>query len=454
MFFLVMYLLLVVRLTADNVFPDSKFIGEVVAYYVNSGTDYVCANGVNSGLPYGVSMEVMSLGKLREANKNNTSAFDREHVTPFVRRTCGEDYFQAYAGNDFAFLRCTVDSFDDYLRMTSLFSQVSDPIYIPTSELIERLKMENILASEESSKMVIGCVQLGMDYGVNNKVGKPSQTQSHKLLTEAVHSGVIYLDTARAYGESEKIIGNWLKCGWYDRVKIITKLSPLAELSEEVDKQIIDLVVRQSVQTSCNELGVRELDVLMLHRANHLKSHRGIIFKTLLDMQSEKIINKLGVSVQTPEELALVLDYDEISFIQLPFNILDYRWTSVLTKLRQTKADRELTVHVRSVFLQGLLLSDDCETWNKVIPNSTSIRKWLISLCKQYKCKSVGALAIKYVKSQDWVDALVVGAETLEQLRENIKNISIESFDKNDLYFIDKSRPIEVSEQLINPVLW
>ncbi|MDW2402504.1 aldo/keto reductase [Vibrio sp. 1262-1] len=445
---------IIVRLTADNIFPDSGFISEVVDYFVNQGVDYVCANGENSGLPYGVSMEVTSLGKLREADKNATSSGDREHVTPYIRRNSGEYYYRAINSEEFFGLRCTIDSFDDYIRMTSLFSDISDPIHISTTELNKKLKQRNPLVCKSVSKLALGCVQLGLNYGINNKEGKPTQSQAHEMLTEAVHSGVVYLDTARAYGDSENVIGNWLKSGWEGRAKVITKLSPLAEFEGNTDPQILEMAVKQSVYRSCLELGLKKLDVLMLHRAHHLIECEGKILETLLDLKADGVIEELGVSVQTPEELDLALDYSELKFIQMPFNILDYRWEATIKKLIKAKDNRELTVHVRSVFLQGLLLSDNERLWAKVADNSSTIRNWVESLRQQFHCNTIGELAVKYVKSQRWVDALVLGADNIEQLQENIKVISTDNLLDSEVEFIQNTRPTDISERLINPALW
>lgn len=444
----------VVRLTADNVFPDSTFINEVVSYFVKNKMSYLCANGDKSGLPYGASLEVIQLECLREADKNVISKFDREHVTPYVRRMNGDSYYKAINDDQYNLLRCTVDNFDDYLRMTSLFSEVANPISIEMSQLIKKLSKRNLQVSSEVNKMALGCVQLGIDYGINNTQGKPEQGLAESMLSEAVHSGVCYLDTARAYGNSEQVIGKWLQTGWKERVKVITKLDPFIELKSDADRDVIDLKVRQSVLQSCLNLGLSELEVLMLHRAEHLKSHNGYILNTLSSIKSEGLIKHLGASVQSPEELNQVLDHVEISFIQLPFNILDERWKECIPKITKVKSERDLTIHVRSVFLQGLLLTKDLSLWEKIAGiKSSEIISWLEQLCLEYNCKNIRELSIKYVKSQSWIDALVLGSENVKQLKENINDITINLFTEEELLNIDKGRP-NIPKKLLNPALW
>ena len=134
---------------------------------------------------------------------------------------------------------------------------------------------------------------------------------------------------------------------------------------------------------------------------------------------------------------------------------MDSRWSSLIPKLIKAKQERELTIHVRSVFLQGLLLTNDIVTWSKIWgAKSQLIISWLEQQREIYQCENVGVLAIKYVKSQPWVDALVLGADNLEQLHENILNITTLPLSLDNLNSIDFSRPSSINEQLLNPALW
>ena len=57
--------------------------------------------------------------------------------------------------------------------------------------------------------MVLGTVEIGLDYGINNKEGKPSHKQAFELLDAAFENGIRELDTAEGYGDSEDIIGEY-----------------------------------------------------------------------------------------------------------------------------------------------------------------------------------------------------------------------------------------------------
>jgi len=77
---------LVVRLTADNVFPDADLIGMIVDEFLRKGTTSLVAATPESGLPYGLAAEVFRCGVLREAAQNAVTQYQREHVTPWINR--------------------------------------------------------------------------------------------------------------------------------------------------------------------------------------------------------------------------------------------------------------------------------------------------------------------------------------------------------------------------------
>ncbi|WP_394142019.1 aldo/keto reductase [Vibrio chagasii] len=444
---------IVVRLTADNVFPDAEFIEDVITQFIANGLDYICANGEQSKLPYGLSAEVTRLVHLREALKATASDFDCEHVTPYIRRKFGDFYYMNHqTKEDLTGLRCTVDSLDDYLHVAKVFEDIDDPVAIPALELCMKLNPK-ARADLRVAKLVLGGAQLGLHYGVNNSIGQPTTEDAHRLLSQAVRSGVYYIDTARAYGVSEKVIGEWLNQGWSGRCKVITKLDPLSSLNKDSNLDLVRLSVSNSIIRSCHALGTNTLDVLMLHRAEHMTLWDGMILEELLHQQSLGTVQEIGVSVQNPTELEVALANTSISFIQLPFNILDERWQSSIDKILAEKRKRNLTIHVRSVFLQGLLLSDNPTSWlNAHVENYPEVIQWLTDTATQYNCSSIYELCIRHACSQSWIDALVLGCESREQLESNIAAMS---FDIASLAFDASLKvPFELDQKTLNPAMW
>jgi len=445
----------VVRLTADNVFPDSELINEVIEDFNKNDYKYIIANGSECGLPYGVSVEVTHLRYLREAYSKATSSHDLEHVTPYIRRKYGVNLFLKYLDKNLGNLVCTIDTLDEYFLVSEVFSNYKNAIEVSTWSLIHFLEQQN-LKERSSSKLSLGCVQMGLDYGITNINGKMSEKTAHSILDLALSDGIKYIDTARAYGESEKVIGDWLgENDSKDSFKIVTKLGVLTSLKENSTFEEIEKEVRNSVYISCHNLKIDSIDILMLHRAEHLIKFDGFILSVLKKLSISGLIKELGVSVQTPEELSLALQYEQIAHIQLPFNILDKKWKIHEDDIFDIKKKRKLVMHVRSVFLQGLLLSQDSLNWKKASINNPELMfSWLESCKSITNSNNIQDLCIRYVKSHAWVDSVVMGVNTTDELEVNINAFLLDDISLEQITYINDTNTFYKNEVLLNPANW
>jgi aryl-alcohol dehydrogenase-like predicted oxidoreductase/spore coat polysaccharide biosynthesis protein SpsF (cytidylyltransferase family) len=445
-----------IRLTADNVFPDGNLIDEVEADFQSRSLDYLCCNGMHSGLPYGMSVEVTRVKHLREAAAITISLHDQEHVTPFLIRKFGANYFEKHIILGKGHNRCTVDLYADYINICKVFSVVPEPITTPGIDLIHLL--ENCayqpLAHAPVPHLVVGTAQIGMNYGIVNLHGQPNISEAEVMLKTAISNGVEYIDTARAYGNSELVIGKCLAGGWASRIKIITKLSPLADCPPNADYKSVKALVDSSVFESCMRLRRQSLDVLMLHRVSHFKEWNGAVWHRLIEHQKDGVINTLGVSVQNPEELIVALGIESVGFIQMPFNIIDWRWGLLQKRITQAKQRRNIVVHVRSVLLQGLLLSFDKALWRRAhIAAPEIMLNWLQKMTQINGCEDVTDLCLRYVRSKPWVDGVVIGMENQEQMAKNIVNFNKPRINVDQLAAIESSRPSVIADAL-DPSLW
>jgi spore coat polysaccharide biosynthesis protein SpsF (cytidylyltransferase family)/aryl-alcohol dehydrogenase-like predicted oxidoreductase len=448
---------IVFRLTADNIFPDGELLDKLEKEFIDLNLKYLNCNGLTkSGLPYGVSVELMRLEHLREASENTSLEYDLEHVTPYIRRTYGENYYSHYKDLLLGNYRATIDTFNDYIKIAKVFESIDNPINVSWKDLSKKLKDidSHVITSNPINKLILGGVQFGLDYGINNSKGKPTISQVKEIINQAAANGVEYIDTARGYGNSEKVLGKVLNSGIQHNFKIITKLSPLNNCAENESKEIIETFVRESVFESCVRLKTNRLYCLMLHRAELLQKWNSIVWKLLVDLRNKNYIQKLGVSVQTPEELDYALGFNEIEVIQIPFNIFDYRWNSSISKIQRLKYKRNLTIHTRSSLLQGLLASEDEQVWAKThLLNSKIAINWLKLSCKKYQKQSVINLCFAYVRAQTWIDGIVVGMETIQQLRQNLVLFDQLELSDSEILEINNSRPI-LPEHVLNPSYW
>ncbi|MEJ5222432.1 MAG: hypothetical protein WHT63_10560, partial [Tepidiforma sp.] len=174
---------LMVRLTADNVFPDGAFVGELVAFAKRAGCEYCAPFFPASGLPYGMSAEIFTVGALRRAAAEHDHPEDREHVTPALKKLADSSGGFRPEGwtRDAAHLRCTLDTFDDYERLLRVFRGVSDPVAIGWRQLVDRLASlddaprfripSRVRKGRLHGVMALGTAQLGLERG--EPAGKP-----------------------------------------------------------------------------------------------------------------------------------------------------------------------------------------------------------------------------------------------------------------------------------------
>ena len=192
-------------------------------------------------------------------------------------------------------------------------------------------------------KLALGTVQFGMDYGISNNNGKPLLSEVIEILDLAAESGVLILDTAQAYGDSEQVLGKALPKN--HSFKIVTKTK--SDLS----------LLREDFQVSLENMKQTNVYALMGHDASSwLNEMKYEYVQELSQLKTEGLVTKIGVSIYTENQLERVLqDFSEVlDIIQVPLSVIDQRLlkTDILKRLK----DSNVEIHVRSVFLQGLLL--------------------------------------------------------------------------------------------------
>jgi spore coat polysaccharide biosynthesis protein SpsF len=300
------------------------------------------------------------------------------------------------------------------------------------------------------AELVLGSVQLGLPYGAANKTGMPSHANALSLVRRAASAGVS-LDTARAYGESESRIGEALTAK--KRPRTITKLSPLSELRPDASRVDVRAAVDASIAESMSALRREQLDCLLLHRAAHMTAFNGAVWERLTEKLEDGTVLSLGVSVQSPQEALAALDCPDVQHLQLPFNLLDWRWHAYGVVGRIAKRPH-ITVHARSVFLQGILASDDADVWPKIRGVDASyIIELLEGEAMRFDRQSVADLCVAFVRGQSWIDGLVIGMETEDQFDANMRLFLRPPLAAHDCVQLEQRLP-RLPERLLDPAQW
>jgi len=284
-------------------------------------------------------------------------------------------------------------------------------------------------------KLALGTVQFGLPYGIANQLGQVSESEMASILMYAKEFNIVTLDTAIGYGDSEQSLGKIGVGGW----EIITKLPEVPH-----DCKDIDIWIYNELSESLKRLKVKQIKGLLLHRPIQLLDSIGNnIWLTVQALKQSGLVEKVGFSIYEPNELDQLCEKFQPDIVQAPFNILDQRLKTSgwLEKLHNSGVE----VHVRSIFLQGLLLmakEDRPEKFNRWNEIWEKLDSWLGS----EKTSSLEA-SLGFVNSESMIDRIIVGVDSLKQLKEIV--------DYSGLQIKNIPETIMSSDQnLINPSNW
>ena len=283
------------------------------------------------------------------------------------------------------------------------------------------------------NRIVLGGAQLGLPYGILNGGETLSSEEVARILDTAVGHGIDSIDTAIAYGQSESVIGETAQ----NRFSIISKLPPLPSEVSNVSEW-----VHMQVDASLARLRCKSLNALLLHRPQDLMEQHGAeLYAAINSLKIKNIIQRFGISIYAPDEIEGIIGKFDIDVVQAPLNVFDRRILGVIDQLTA----RNIEVHVRSVFLQGVLIASPKDRPQRFQPWSEHFSRfdtWVLST-------GVSAMAccLAFALQQTGVAKLVIGttsAESLTEIMNSIPNMHLEV-------------PADLQssiEQLIDPRVW
>jgi len=279
-----------------------------------------------------------------------------------------------------------------------------------------------------NSKLSLGTVQFGLDYGVTNQNGQVTIDTARNILNIAKQSNIRTLDTASLYGNSEQVLG---EIGIND-YQVITKTTLL---KDDVNEVIVNFY------KSLERLNRDKVEGLLIHNIGDIENNQfDALFSKLNELKKEGLVEKIGFSTYTPEQIDSLLNTFDFDLIQVPFNVFDNRLI-VGGQLKRLK-DKGIEVHARSVFLQGLLLDFDSlggyfSNWKKKFDDyQKMVRGSELSLLEY---------ALNFALNVEEIDKVLVGVNNQKQLTEIVEasqkkiNNPLLPFSINDLNLINPS---------------
>lgn len=269
------------------------------------------------------------------------------------------------------------------------------------------------------SPLTLGTVQLGMPYGIANQQGQPDEAKAASILNAALAGGITCLDTASAYGSSEQVLGRYFR----ESGRPATVMTKLILTTENNKTTIADLErqIEYSIRTSLERLQMNCIPAILLHRPNVLGIFGDQVTKLLLKYVKQGYIGKIGASLLNFDSKDFESNWQELQkdcyeIVQLPMNVLDRRMFANGTFAQLQSSNKQL--FVRSIYLQGLFFLKPNNLEDRLKPAAP----WLSRLeaFAEQEGMSVPELAFSYIHHMPGIASIVFGAESPEQVQDNI----------------------------------
>lgn len=261
--------------------------------------------------------------------------------------------------------------------------------------------------SEIIPRYVLGTAQIGLNYGIANVTGKPDYNEAFSIIQTAYCTGVRFFDTAQAYGDSEKILGDILKnLGISGHVSVITKLSPHHDLFNHNS-------IKQSIIQSQKNLGVKQIWGLLLHTPTQLSLLEGGLGNLLQELKKNGLIRYLGVSVYTLHETEQAIRHPQIDLIQAPCNL----WSPdlLINGIFALAEKYNKLIFIRSIFLQGLLLMNPDQVFQLLPIAKEASEIWEKTLLEFGNDRQ--EVCMRFAASLPF--PVIIGAENRKQVKNN-----------------------------------
>ena len=287
-----------------------------------------------------------------------------------------------------------------------------------------------------NNKIILGTAQFGLDYGINNKEGRPTYETIKEILDLAHKKKIIFLDTAEAYGNSHEIIGEY-HANSNNKFKVITKFSPL--------RKDFPNNISERIKHHLKIMNIDSIYCYMFHSYIDFKKYFNLFRLELLELKKKGLINKIGVSLHSNNDMIDVLKNQDIELIQLPYNLFDNKNKREKVILKAKKLGIE--IHTRSTFLQGLFFKDLASIEGEL----SVLKKYLFKLQGIIDPTEINNLALNYVYSNPNIDAVLIGVDSVNQLKKNISCVETNKY-KNTFCNINLINVKE--ESMLNPSNW
>ncbi|NLW92063.1 MAG: aldo/keto reductase [Syntrophomonadaceae bacterium] len=301
------------------------------------------------------------------------------------------------------------------------------------------------MTHDVKTRLCLGTVQFGLEYGVNNKTGKPSPDEVFTMLDYALEQGIEYIDTAAAYGNAEELLGEYFSSRNIPQdLKVISKLTPNLIADDCSDGE--NLVIRE-IEKSLQRLRLDSLEGYLLHTPTNF--YNPSIMRGLKQAKDLGLIKNLGVSIYETQHALDVVSSGLVDYIQVPYNIFDQRLEK--NDFFSLARANGVMVFGRAPFLQGLLFMQPSEVPEHLARARDYLQEFA-EIIARYDLGRAEATLL-FSAQNPGIDRVVFGIDNMAQLKEDIAVISAMSTDTRCREEL-KLHFITMEKEIIFPSLW
>ncbi|XVX19331.1 cytidylyltransferase domain-containing protein [Actinomycetota bacterium] len=403
----------VVRLTGDNPLADADLVDELLAAMDESGHTYGRVDIDQA--PEGIGCEGFTAGVLREAAATTDDPYDREHVTPWLRRALGELLFVPKdCPSDLRGFRATIDCLDDFDRVTRVFDGVEDPISVGWLPLMLRLQerlddkgaVVPMGASGTFSRLVVGVAPLGRPASGG---ARPEATVARAILADAVTRGVTHMAGGVDDGDALAVARSASEPALAQRLGLVARLGRVVD-GAAVPADQMALHAELALERLLATIGKRKVDTIVVDAGTPAL---GAVWSAL---RLARVATRLGVRLEDPSDLEVLDATPDVDLIEVTAHRGRDRWFEPDVERRLTSLRDSGVLLLASSVLAGGALVDEAAAGAAELAGT---RESLAEAAARLGRPGVAALCIADALGAPWCDAVIVGCDDADQLRAN-----------------------------------
>lgn len=255
-----------------------------------------------------------------------------------------------------------------------------------------------------ASKLILGTANFINPYGRYQKDPNKIKRELDKIICLSLKNNITSIDTAMHYGNLSDALNLQKK---FYKFRIINKIKPIEKELDELDLQYTDS--------------------LLLHIDPRQKYDTQFLIKLLLTAKKRKSKINIGVSIYGENDIEADI-YDVCDLVQLPVSVLDK--TLLDSGFVERLKSKDIQIHSRSIFLQGLLLNDPNSLKNNLARLSPTIEKFQ-AFCRKKNYTPL-QVCLNFVLTNNLIDFIVCGFNSYAELKQ--------------LITLEKQRPLDLSD--------